>query len=148
MLCFSSCPFYTENRIMVIAKDVRLSVISFYLTLLFLVQSLNRNFMVLCIVNVKLCESNLSLQLKTSSQYWQYWLQIFISHLEQKSGRCVTYIGLPILCWPLFLVLRGLKVVVWIKFRLSFICGRKQSRMETLLVSKWCQSTAINNHVL
>ena len=32
MLCFSSCPFYTENRIVVIAKDVQLSVISFYLT--------------------------------------------------------------------------------------------------------------------
>ena len=45
--------------------------------------------MVLCIVNVKQYESNLSLQLKTSSQ--NCWLQIFISHLEQKLGRCVTY---------------------------------------------------------
>ena len=32
MLCCSSCPFYTENRIVVIAKVVQLSVISFYLT--------------------------------------------------------------------------------------------------------------------
>ena len=61
--------------------------------------------MVLCIVNVKQYKSNLSLQLKTSSQYW---LQIFISHLEQKLGHCVTY-GLPILCWPLCLVLKRSK---------------------------------------
>ena len=31
MRCFSSCPFYTENRIAVFTKDGQLSLISFYL---------------------------------------------------------------------------------------------------------------------